>query len=91
MLLLLWTEGKWRKKTPARMKPLGQDTHLIEMGRDEMNLAEFPLTPWPTACREAARLLFSRTASGTEASGRCCSAADDFRFRQVRAADRLGR
>ena len=66
--------------------------HLNGMGRDEMNLAEFPLATLadrvPQGCKT---LVFEDRIWDREPEAACRPAADDFGIRQVRAADRLGR
>ena len=70
----------------------GPEAHLIGMGKDEMNLAEFPLTTLadrvPQGCKT---LVFEDRIFDSGQRQHCHPAADDFRFRQVRTADRLGR
>ena len=66
----------------------GPKTHLNGMGRDEMNLAEFPLAMLadrvPHGCKT---LVFEDRIWDQGPEAACRPAVDDFRLRPLRPAD----
>ena len=75
-------------KGTSRRESAAADAHLNDMGRDEMNLAEFPLATLADRAPAGARRWSSRTASGTRASVGRDAAVDHRSVRQVSVCPR---